>query len=996
MNRAFYLVLCLLIILPPQQYSQVKKAFGTMPFRHYTTDQGLVGSNVFAFYQDEKGYIWFATSSGLSRFDGYDFNNFTTSEGLSSNNLTGVDGNGGDSLIITSYDKGINIFHKGQFSEYKITNSKTPLIHHLIVNNNRMFIFADYLTEIFQNKIIQRIKNDYKLSGKRINNGFQITNAIKLRDGDLLFASFKGILRVTNSGNLHKESIPSLKLITSICQSANGDIWYGGYGEIWVKHEGKYKQVFKDIEIPGKYSIQNLLVDGENNVWLALANGNLYLIKDNRLIDVGAYLKLQKTQVNFINLDKEGNVWVGTFGKGLFCFFNLSVTNYSFKDNLSNDYVLSLGQDPVGRILIGTFNGLDIIDNNKINEIPTGFAGDYHYIRDIEKSENNKIYVAAVFEMKDNVDEKIVFKKIHKVPYRIIPVASCYPIEDNYVYFGGWDNLIHIRDLLHYNTSIIKEIIIFPNLAQKIRINKIIIDKKGIIWIGTTAGLCKINREKQFYFKDNQVLNANINDVEINTNGTVWVASDLGVARLVNDNWENITKYRNIKLNANTSIAFDNNDNTWIGNSKGLFKIKNDSVSYYTDLLGLKSYEINTVFYDSLKNDLWVGTVDGLSKINLDIFNKIKTIVPDVYIEEVETSDSTYSVSPGINLPDFDQRKITIKFSAINFRNPDNLIFEYKNGNNNSDWEITDQTEIQFASLYPGNNTIYIRARNLNGAWSKPTQVSLYIKTPFLKSYLFYALVMIALFIPALFITRKIIEKRQERVLEKRDIEKRIIELKQQAMSAMMNPHFIFNSLNSIQNFINNHGKKEANLYLASFSRLIRLNLDLAQNSYVNLEDELERLTLYLNLEKIRFGEGFSYSITIDESVNASEILIPNMVIQPFVENGIWHGILPNNKSGQLTVSISFNSENDLIIEIADDGIGYFVSLKNKKSDHVPRGISIIKERLNLLNTAKNSTDLVQIDSSIDQNSNSKGTRVKIILPSEMYLIETDEEIFDR
>jgi len=834
-------------------------------------------------------------------------------------------------------------------------------------------------------------------SRKTIAPNFQITNATKTLNGTLFFASSQGIIGITKTNKYSRNLLTPNNIITSVCEGNKKTLWFGGYGKIWLKENGVYKQVFKDIDIPSKYPIQNLAVDANNNIWFSQANGNLYIIKENKLVNVGAYLELQGTQVNFIKKDNDGNIWVGTYGKGIYCFFNLSVTNYSTKDKLSNAFVISLDEDSNGRLLVGTFNGLNILDNKKFVEIPIGYKGDYHYIRSIQKANNNVIYVAGSYDLKYNRQyEKVAYHNFKNNYFRFINCAVLFALSNNNIVVGGWDNEILFNRITPdgiFTKSIIR---VFDNSTQNIRVNSIKVDAKGNYWIGSTKGLCKIRNKKQYYFPDNPILSNNINDIEIDKTGTVWLAGDKGISKYSKGEWANYAKSGNFDLSSSNSITFDRVGNTWIGNLKGLFKIKNDSVSYYTDLLGLKSYEINTVFYDSLKNDLWVGTVDGLSKINLDIFNKIKTIVPDVYIEEVETSDSTYSVSPGINLPDFDQRKITIKFSAINFRNPDNLIFEYKNGNNNSDWEITDQTEIQFASLYPGNNTIYIRARNLNGAWSKPTQVSLYIKTPFLKSYLFYALVMIALFIPALFITRKIIEKRQERVLEKRDIEKRIIELKQQAMSAMMNPHFIFNSLNSIQNFINNHGKKEANLYLASFSRLIRLNLDLAQNSYVNLEDELERLTLYLNLEKIRFGEGFSYSITIDESVNASEILIPNMVIQPFVENGIWHGILPNNKSGQLTVSISFNSENDLIIEIADDGIGYFVSLKNKKSDHVPRGISIIKERLNLLNTAKNSTDLVQIDSSIDQNSNSKGTRVKIILPSEMYLIETEEEIFDR
>ena len=210
---------------------------------------------------------------------------------------------------------------------------------------------------------------------------------------------------------------------------------------------------------------------------------------------------------------------------------------------------------------------------------------------------------------------------------------------------------------------------------------------------------------------------------------------------------------------------------------------------------------------------------------------------------------------------------------------------------------------------------------------------------------------------------------------EKRIIENKILELRQQALNAMMNPHFIFNSLNSIQNFINNHNKKEANDYLSKFAKLIRQNFDTAQEGFINLQEEIERLKTYLSLEKMRYGENFNYSIVVDDKINKKDTMIPNMIIQPFVENAIWHGILPGRIAGNLLIKFVDDSSSNLIIYIIDDGMG-FSQKTNSQSNHKPRGINLIKERLELINKDRGINNILNIKS--DAGS---GTTVEIILP---------------
>jgi LytS/YehU family sensor histidine kinase len=165
----------------------------------------------------------------------------------------------------------------------------------------------------------------------------------------------------------------------------------------------------------------------------------------------------------------------------------------------------------------------------------------------------------------------------------------------------------------------------------------------------------------------------------------------------------------------------------------------------------------------------------------------------------------------------------------------------------------------------------------------------------------------------------------------------------------MMNPHFVFNVMNSIQHYINTQNTASANKVLTGFARLIRKNLEICTKSYISLEEELEYLNLYLKLEKNRFGDKLHYIFSIDPEIDLGDTFIPSMLLQPYVENAIWHGIMPKETEGQIQINIKMLDSFYLNIEIIDDGIGIENSLKNKKDTHISKGMQLTKERLNLL-----------------------------------------------
>ncbi|HRO75339.1 MAG TPA: histidine kinase, partial [Crocinitomicaceae bacterium] len=206
-------------------------------------------------------------------------------------------------------------------------------------------------------------------------------------------------------------------------------------------------------------------------------------------------------------------------------------------------------------------------------------------------------------------------------------------------------------------------------------------------------------------------------------------------------------------------------------------------------------------------------------------------------------------------------------------------------------------------------------------------------------------------------------------------------------LNASMNRHFIFNALNSIQFYINTQDKRSANKYLSSFAKLIRKNLDSSteNNNLVPLDEELERLKLYLELEKMRFDDKFTYEIENDE-LFTDDYLVPAMLLQPFVENSILHGILPSDKKGKITISI-LDFPNHIEIRIKDNGVGIKQSLQNKSittDAHKSKGMEISSKRIDLLRKLYDKNfELIGPYQTTDENGLISGTTVLIKIPKE-------------
>lgn len=229
------------------------------------------------------------------------------------------------------------------------------------------------------------------------------------------------------------------------------------------------------------------------------------------------------------------------------------------------------------------------------------------------------------------------------------------------------------------------------------------------------------------------------------------------------------------------------------------------------------------------------------------------------------------------------------------------------------------------------------------------------------------------------------IAKKQEAELKqvKAEFARQIAESEMSALRAQMNPHFIFNVLNSINRYIMLNDSEVASRYLTQFARLIRLVLENSKTAKVSLEADMEALRLYINMEKLRFLDKFDYVIEVDDDIDQQFTQIPPLLIQPYVENAIWHGLMQKENGGLLTIRLKAQDEHVLLVSIEDNGIGRMHSalLKSKTAvSHKSHGLQMTKDRIAIVNRLYGIQTEVAIEDLMNGNT-PLGTRVTLTIP---------------
>jgi hypothetical protein len=431
----------------------------------------------------------------------------------------------------------------------------------------------------------------------------------------------------------------------------------------------------------------------------------------------------------------------------------------------------------------------------------------------------------------------------------------------------------------------------------------------------------------------------------------------------------------------------------WIGTNQGLnrFNVENyartktKSIYVFGKEEGFSGVESNSNGnFVSRDGSMWFGTVNGLIKYSPKDFRRnaayTKTNITGIDLFYTDTMMADGAVL------EHNENNLSFSYVGICLTNPAKVRYRYMLDGFDEDWlPVTKAREARYSNLPPGTYTFKVVSCNNEGLWNnEPAEFTFTIRTPVWKRPWFWLLLtggaVLILAAAIVFRIRQI--KFRERVESEAQVAMARNELK--ALRAQMNPHFVFNSLNSIQHFILTNKSIDAGKYLNKFARLMRVILNNSEKSLITLQEEIEYLQLYLGLEEMRFENKFTWKITVDPKVDADYFEIPAMLLQPYIENAILHGLTPKKETGHLEVSIRLQA-NTLVCSIQDDGIGREKARElrqlSMRKDHRSLGMKITHDRLELINRLHGSQLSLTITDLYDNDRKPAGTRVDIFIP---------------
>jgi hypothetical protein len=466
--------------------------------------------------------------------------------------------------------------------------------------------------------------------------------------------------------------------------------------------------------------------------------------------------------------------------------------------------------------------------------------------------------------------------------------------------------------------------------------------------------------------------------------GTLWIATyDRGVVAYKNKKViYNISKEHGLSSNICRNLFLHDNE-LWVGTDNGLNKItigdKKFSITKYSVADGLLSNFINAICVDD--SLVYVGTPEGISYFD---DRKISQQAPCLLrLTDIVISGQSVTASSSRLVLARKNNNIRFEYAGISYRSGGEIHYRYRMSGLDTTWRNTKENFLDYPTLLPGNYTMELQAVNKFGTESEILRIPFFIEKYWWEKTWVRVLAIIFFLSIIIFLMNRRIRQIRSREQEKNSLREQVSLLEQMALKAQMNPHFIFNSLNSIQHYVLDKDVVGANKYISAFSRLIRLTLDNSSRSEIPIEEEIEYLSQYLELEKMRSGHQFTYSINACEKIVHDGYNISPMVLQPFVENSIRHGIrYRNDANGHIKIDIA-QCKNGLKFIIEDNGVGRELAESYKSKNPVEyqsKGISLTKQRINLMNVHRKEKIEMQI-SDVKENGNVTGTKVIINYP---------------
>lgn len=981
-------------------------------FQNYSVENDLSQSQVYAILEDSRGYLWLGTQGGgLDKFDGQNFINYSRPEGLKSVYINALTEDFESNIWIGTSD-GLWKFDGWHFEKIELNRGKNVKILSLLTDNKGVIWVGTskgFLS--VKNGIVFPFSDEKKIRRAEI---YALHQDSK---GSIWVGSNFGIVKISGERIQQfsaKTGMPG-ETVTSFIEDENGRTWAGiyGHGVATIVGDNCYFLEPKSGKKP--IQIQCLEAGKNGEIWVGTMNKGAFVWnpRDSIFSQFSERDGLAKNNVKSIKKDFWDNIWVGTSGGGISKSGGQQFVHFDTESGLVEDYVYAVCEDDFGRIWFSSYDrGVSIYNGRFFTHL-------------IEENDSLRFISKAIFkDSEGNIwigTEKKGMVLFKENQFRFLQQDFGFPI-------------INVRDILEDNEGNIwvgtegSGIIKIGNDSASLsgfsidhlttntglpsnRITNIHLDTLNRLWFSTRSvgiGYLTDNQLVEIFSASSGLVSREVKTMAEDSLGYLWFGTSFGISKmylygdsLIIDKDENNKKlrYKNLYL-----LAFDSENNLWTGSQKGVEKsimdggrniIESKFFGRREGFFGIETCQ-NAVTKDQFGN-LWFGTMNGLTKYQSgsEFFNQIP---PKLHFTDIrlfykplkETNYSSYTqkwgvIEKGLTLQ-HKENHLNFKFLGVNLPNPEGVKYSWRLAGINSDWSPPDaQNEVQFPSLLPNKYAFMVKACNEDGIWTEePLVAEFEILPPFWQTWWFRVvsgltfLGLIALIFKFRLNQVRTKAKQEKAILE---LDKKLLQLEQKALQLQMNPHFIFNALNSIQSLISQKDHKTARYQLAKFSKLMRRILENSRDQAISIEQEIETLRQYLSLEKFSRGNSFDFNISTADDLEIEEIQIPPMIIQPFVENAIIHGVAHLENEGK--IDIKFIPENEAIrCEVIDNGIGRKMAQQKKSQQdeqHKSLALEVTQERLEIL--GKSESPSLSIEDVLNNEGQINGTKVTIRLP---------------
>ncbi len=943
-------------------------------YTHYDTKDGLAGSVVYCAAEDREGFLWFGTETGLSRFDGTHFKNFTTVDGLPDNEVLKIFVDSKNRVWMIPFKNAVCYYWKGKI--YNADND--PVLRRLSVSSDLYSIQEDKYgnIDILEKNGIQiisplgRVTKIDTIGGQPVD--AYVAGGLNA-GGEFTF--FTERVYRQNIYVLPGTGMPvSIKESEDLAQPSPNTVFLSPGLNVFRKGNRLVISPANgaSFELPVPTGIIN--VSRPEDSLLCVDTHSGVLMYNIRTRQLQAHF-LEHEIVNDVKRDSEGNLWFMCAGSGIFRIGSLAFKNLRFPGEgtaLSVSTIRKIDNN----LLIATEKGplwrADPLLKNVRRQPLHGYKWPGVRIVTMQKTDRNSILMGTDNGLVNLVNFS-VRSSIVGTSIKSITNAS----KDTWlICSSGGAYLLHLSVFTFGNT----------NAVWKNRITCSYI-KDTVFYFGTLNGLYTFvpGHDLRFLGAIAPVFKRRIADIGETPDGVLWVATyGQGIAGYKNDRLlYTFTEKDGLTSNICRNLCIAGNE-LWVGTDKGLNRIRwqkgKADITRFSMTDGLSSDMINAVYADSAS--VYVGTSRGLTYFNPN--SMAARSACKLRITAIQTPAHTWAYdTSGMVLP-HRENSIRIEFVGISFRSAGDITYKYRLLGLSDTWHTTRETFLSYPTLPSGRYELELMAINKFGMLGEPLRVRFSVEKLLWEENWFVVLTAAMATAIIWFLVSIRIRRLKKQNREKLLTGARIAELEQRALKAQMNPHFIFNSLNSIQQYVIEKDFKGVNKFITGFSRLIRLTLEMSSKTSVPLEEEVKYLTTYLELEKNRFEDKFTYQVDISPGIDPIGYYIPPMILQPYVENSIRHGVR-NRDDNDGKIRINFTRQDQyLVCVIEDNGVGRKEAQKFKSQipiEYQSRGMALTASRVEMINKMNATPILIHIEDGQINDAGPSGTRVIIRFP---------------